>query len=317
MNLTAFALRRLAASVPLLLGVTLISFLLIVYAGPDVTFELISRNASAEEIARIRHLLGYDRPFLVRYAEFLQRLATLDLGASFISGEPVSALLARTVPVSLALVLPGFLGGNLVAIATALLAARHHRRWQDRLVTSLSVTAMSISFVVVVIALQVMLSSSAGLGWFPVQGWRVDGLGDYLRYAAVPTLALTITTAGYNTRFYRTVILEAATMDHVRTARAYGAGEGRVMVREVLRNCAIPIITRVLFSIPLVVVGGSLVLERYFGIPGVGRATYDAIASGDQPVLLAIVALTAIAFVIVQALADVLYRVFDPRVSLD
>jgi peptide/nickel transport system permease protein len=153
------------------------------------------------------------------------------------------------------------------------------------------------------------------LNWFPVRGWQASSLEAYLHHVTVPSLALVLVTLGYNTRFYRAVIAEELNSDHVRTVIAFGGGPLVVMFRHVLKNSMAPILTRFLFSIPLVVVSGSLLLETYFGIPGVGRTTFDAVTSGDQPVLLAVVTLTAVLFVLVQLTADLLYRVFDPRVA--
>ena len=309
----SFALRKVLDGLLLILGVTFISFLLMVWFGPDQTYTLIGKNATAEQIAELRSELGYDRPLLSRYADYLAELVTLDLGRSNSSGEDVLGILKRTVPVSLALMLPGFVLGNLLGIAFGLLAAQRRGHWVDRLITALSVSGMSISFLIVIIALQVLLSTPYGLHLFPVRGWRVDGLSSYLYFVAVPTLALVIITLGYNTRFYRAVFIEEASRDHVLAARAFGASNAALMWKHVLKNSMVPITTRVLFSIPLVAVSGSLLMETYFGIPGIGKATFDAITSGDQPVLKAVVSLTAVAFVLIQLLADLLYSVFDPR----
>lgn len=310
-----FALRRLGNSVLLMVGVTLLSFILMVWFGPDRTYGLLGKNPTAEQIARVRQQLGYDQPFTTRYLDYLADLATLDLGNSDSSGESVRALLGRTVPVTLALVLPGFVLGNLLAIGFAMIAAWTRGRWLDRLITGFSVAGMSLSFLVIIIALQVLLCTPYGLNVFPVRGWQVDGLGSYVYYATVPTLALVLISLGYNTRFYRSVFVEEAQKEHIRTARAYGASPFTIMTRHVLANSAAPLFTRVLFSIPLVIISGSLLLESYFGIPGVGKATFEAITNGDQPVLKAVVALTALSFVVIQFVADLLYRVFDPRID--
>ena len=132
----------------------------------------------------------------------------------------------------------------------------------------------------------------------------------------VPTLATVFVALGYNTRFYRSVIVEETTRDYVRTARAFGVPAGPLYCKLILKNCLIPIITRIMFSIPFVVISGSLLIESYFGIPGVGKVTYDAIVTGDQPILKAVVALTAIMLVAVQLLTDIMYRWVDPRVAL-
>jgi len=308
-------LRTVAHGLLLILGVTFVSFLLMVWFGPDQTYTLIGKNASAEQIAELRHELGYDQPFLVRYADFLVDLSTLDLGASNSSGEPVGRLLARTTPVTLALMLPGFLLGNLLGVALGLASARRRGEWGDRLISGLSVVGMSISFLVIIIALQVLLSTPYGLDLFPVRGWQVSDLPSYLRYVSVPTLALLLVTLGYNTRFYRAVFVEEIGRDHIRTAHAFGAAPAVILWKHVLKNSLVPIITRFLFSIPLVVISGSLLIETYFGIPGVGKVTFEAITNGDQPVLKAVVALTAVVFVLIQLAADVLYRLVDPRVA--
>lgn len=316
MELLQYTLRKLVAGIPLLLGVTFVSFLLMVYFGPDQTYVLLGKNPTLEEIAELRAQLGYDQPFLVRYADYVRELATLDFGFSNSTGEKVSVLLGRTIPVSLALILPGFVLGNLVAIMLALVAAHHRSGWVDKAIMGLSVVGMSISFLIVVIAFQIIFSSSYGLGLFPVRGWNVHSPGSYLSYVAVPTMASVFVALGYNTRFYRSVIVEELTRDHVRTARAFGVPPAKLLYRNVLKNCLIPIITRVVFSIPLIVISGALIIETYFGIPGVGKVTFDAITTGDQPVLKAVVGLTAVLFVLAQLVTDVLYRAVDPRVSL-
>ncbi len=299
----------------LILGVTFISFLLMVWFGPDQTYTLIGKNATASQIAEVRHQLGYDQPFTRRYLDYLVELFTLDLGASNSSGEQVSSILKRTLPVSLALMLPGFIIGNLLGITLGLVAAFRRGTWSDRLITGLSVTGMSISFLIIIIALQVLLCTPYGLNLFPARGWQVEGLSSYLAFVTVPTLSLIMVTLGYNTRFYRAVFVEESSREHIRTARAFGASPATLMWRHVLKNSLVAVTTRFMFSIPLVVISGSLLLETYFGIPGIGKVSFDAITSGDQPVLKAVVGLTAVAFVLIQIVADVIYRLVDPRIA--
>jgi len=310
-----YALRKIVHGLLLILGVTLVSFVLMVWFGPDQTYTLIGKNATAEQISEIRHQLGYDQPFVQRYFSYVAELFTLNLGASNSSGEQVSSILKRTFPISLALMLPGFIIGNLLGIALGLTAAYRRGQWSDRLISAVSVTGMSISFLIIIIALQVLLSTPHGLNLFPARGWQVDSLASYLQFVTVPTLALVLVTLGYNTRFYRAVFVEESGKDHIRTARAFGASPAGLMWRHVLKNSLVPIITRVMFSIPLVVISGSLLIESYFGIPGIGKITFDAITSGDQPVLKAVVGLTAVLFVLIQILTDFLYRIVDPRIA--
>jgi peptide/nickel transport system permease protein len=316
MNVLQYSIRKLIAGIPLIIGVTLISFLLIVYFGPDQTYSLLGKNPTAEEIAELRNQLGYDRPFVTRYLQYLREIVTLDFGSSQASDEKVSSILARTIPVSLALSLPGFVLGNLLGVALALVAAYNRGRWLDKFIMGFAAVGMSISFLIVIIGLQILLSSSEGLDLFPVRGWDTSTPLQYLRYVTVPTLATVFVALGYNTRFYRAVIVEEMTRDHVRTARAFGIPQAQLFYKNILKNSMVPIVTRVVFSIPLIVISGSLLLESYFGIPGIGYVTYDAIVTGDQPVLKAVVALTAVLFVVAQLLTDICYRIVDPRVSL-
>jgi len=315
-ELFSYSLRKLATGIPLIIGVTLVSFLLMVYFGPDKTFELVGKNPTQEQIDEIRAQLGYDQPMVVRYLDYLREIVTLDFGNSESTGERINALLARTIPVSIAVALPGFILGNLLGVGLGLLAAFYRGRWPDKMIMGSAAIGMSISFLIVIIAFQILLSSSYGLNLFPVRGWSVSSFGDYVSYVTVPTLATVFVALGYNTRFYRSVIVEETTRDHVRTARAFGVPSLQLYCKLILKNCLIPIITRIMFSIPFVVISGSLLIESYFGIPGIGKVTYDAIITGDQPILKAVVALTAIMLVLVQLLTDIMYRWVDPRVSL-
>lgn len=313
MKLWPYITRRLLYGIPLMLGVTLLSFLLMVYFGPDQTYELLGKNPTAEQISEVRHSLGYDRSFIVRYAGFLKEIVTLDFGLSHSSGESVTGILKRTLPVSIILILPGFILGNLLGLGFGMLAAWFRGGWLDKLVMSGSVVGMSLSFLVIIIVLQVLLCTPYGLNLFPVRGWQVDDIGSWLYYVSVPTLALVLVTLGYNTRFYRAVMVEEIERDHIRTQRIYGASPVQLLFRSVLKNSLVPIITRVMYSIPFVAVSGSLLLESYFGIPGIGLVTFNAITSGDQPVLKAVVSLTGILFVLVMLVTDILYKWVDPR----
>ncbi|NNE06261.1 MAG: ABC transporter permease, partial [Xanthomonadales bacterium] len=196
-----------------------------------------------------------------------------------------------------------------------LIAAWNRGRWLDRTIMGLSVAGMSLSFLVIIIALQVLLCTPFGLNLFPARGWDAGSLASYLQHVTVPTLAILLVTLGYNTRFYRAVMAEELGRDHVRTLLAFGTPTTRILFWHVLKNSMVAVTTRVMFSIPLIIVSGSLLIETYFGIPGVGKATFDAITSGDQPVLKSVVGLTAVLFVFIQVLVDIVYRIVDPRVA--
>jgi peptide/nickel transport system permease protein len=306
--------RRAAGLLPLLLGVTLISFSLTVHFGPDQTWQFLGKNPTAAEIEQVRRELGYDRPFVVRYLDYLGDLATFDLGHSQASGEPVADLLARSVPVSIMLLAPGFVLGLAIALGLGLWSAWRSRSALDHGIALLSAGGMSLSLVITIIALQLVFG--VWLGWFPARGWSVSGPLDYLQQVAIPSLALILAQAGYNIRFFRAVFSEALAAGPVRTALAYGTPPRRILTGYVLRAAALPILTRIVFSAPLMLISGSLIIESHFGVPGVGKVAYDAIMTGDQPVLMAVVSLSAVLVALALTVADTLGRAADPRLRL-
>mgnify|MGYP006077873245 CR=1 FL=1 len=331
METLQFALKKLLYSIPLLIGVTFISFLLMVYFGPDLTYTILSKNSTPEQIAELHVQLGYDQPFLNRYATFLKEVVTLDFGKSLSSKEDVSDILKRSVPVSFLVALPAFIIANVLGILLALYAANHRGKKNDKGIMVLASIGMSISFLMVVIAFQIIFCTDYfNLGWFPVQGW-VEPPPDYpdattfeiayyywyhyWSYVTVPTLASVFVALGYNTRFFRAVIVEELNKDYVRTARAYGVSNRKIMIKYVLKNAMIPISTRIIITIPFVIIAGNLVVEKFFGIPGVGLVTYDAITNGDLPIVKAVVTWTAILYVLALILTDIVYRIIDPRTS--
>ena len=317
METLQFAFRKILYAIPLLFGVTLISFLLMVYFGPDLTYSLIGKNPTAEQIVEVRTQLGYDQPFFIRYGMFLKEIVTFDFGNSLSTGERVSSILLRTVPVSFAVALPGFILSELLALALALIAANNRGGFVDKGIMVFAVVGMSISFLIVVIIFQIVFCSVYGLNLFPVQGWVVSNVADYIHYVAVPTMVIVFVGLGYNTRFFRAVIVEELNRDYVRTARAYGVSRFRILSAHILKNAMIPISTRVIISLPFVVIAGNLVIERYFNIPGVGLITYNAITTGDLPIVKAVVTSTAILYVIALVFTDIVYRMIDPRVALN
>ena len=235
METLKFALRKLLYSIPLLIGVTFISFLLMVYFGPDLTYTILGKNPTPEDVARIQHDLGYDRPFLMRYGLFLKEVVTLDFGTSLSSKEEVSAILEKSVPVSFLVALPAFILSNVLGILLALYAANHRGKKKDKIVMVLSAIGMSVSYLMVVIVFQIIFCTNYGLNLFPVQGWiepppyypditTFENFYYYWYYywsfVAVPTLASVFVALGYNTRFFRAVIVEELNKDYVRTARA-------------------------------------------------------------------------------------------------
>jgi len=316
METLQYSIRKLLYGIPLIFGVTLFSFTLMVYFGPDKTYDILGKNPTKEDIKNAEKQLGYDKPFMTRYTEYLKEVITLDFKYSESTNRKVVDIFAETIPISIAVALPGFFLGNFISIILGLWASYYRGRLLDKFIMASSVVGMSISFLIVVIVFQYYFCSSFGLDLFPVSGWEIESFGDYLNYVTVPTLCTIFVSVGYNTRFYRAVFVEEITRDHVRTSKAFGCHPIKLLFKSILKNSLIPIITRVILSLPFIIIGGSLIIETYFSIPGVGSAVYDAITSGDIPVMKAAVVGTAILYVFFLTLTDILYQVVDPRISL-
>jgi peptide/nickel transport system permease protein len=302
-------LRRLAAALPLLFGVTLIGYTLTEQLGPDPVWELAGRSPTPAEMEALNAQLG--RQGLSGYLDFIGGLLRLDPGTSLISGEPLRSQLQRTVPVTLALMLPGLLIGTALALWLGLVAARRHGRWLDHCIASVSALSMSISLVVVVMLSQLIFS--VWLAWFPARGWSTETLADWLLHVSVPTLIIVLVNLGFNVRFFRGLWLEGLQQPSIRSARAFGLSERAIFFRRLLPWAAGPILTRLVFSVPMLLLGGSLVIETHFGIPGIGRVFYNAVLSGDQPVILAFVVLAGALVIACQALVDLIVGMLDPR----
>jgi len=309
--LTAYALRRLLLTLPTVLGVALLTFLLFNAFGPDPVRAALGQHATAEAIATLRQQWGLDQSLPMQFALFLQQIVSFDYGVSFVTGEDLGQQLRAGAWVSLSVTAPPFIVGGVVNVALALYIARYREGLADKLSRAMFIAAMSISGLVYVLVLQYLLAFK--LGWFPISGY-VRGPGA-VAYLALPWLILLLISMGPDIRLYRTLFLDEANADYVRTARSKGASEGRVLLRHVLPNAWIPIITNNVTSIPFLILG-SFLMERFFSIPGIGSLTIDALARGDLPILKAVTVLSAIALVLFNLLSDLLYAWADPRVRL-
>lgn len=309
----AFVLRRLIGGIPIVLGVTLITFLLLNVVGGDPALQMAGKNATEEDLAALRAEYGLDQPLTSQYLDYLKQTVTFDFGKSFKTKEPVVDIIKERVGPSLSLTLPALIATTLLAIAIGLIAAAFRQRALDRGLMALAVTGMSISFLVYIVVGQYLLAFQ--LRAFQIHGYDA-GWGERWQYLSLPIIVLIVVGLGYDTRFYRSVLVEEIGRDHVTTALAKGAGPTRVLTRHVLRNALIPIVTRVMISLPFLVTG-SLLLESFFGIPGLGAQLLEAIESADFPVIRALTLLISVIFVLTTILNDVLYAVVDPRVRLE
>jgi peptide/nickel transport system permease protein len=279
-------------------------------AVPPVRVAL-GQHATPESIANLRHQWGLDQPLAVQFAVFLRQIVTFDYGVSFVTGEDLGTQLKAGALVSLSVTGPPFLVGGAVNVGLALFIARHREGLVDRWARVMFIAAMSISGLVYVLVMQYVLAFK--FGWFPISGYE-RGAGA-VAYLGLPWLILLLLAMGPDIRLYRTIFLDETSADYVRTARAKGATEGRVLLRHVLPNAWVPIITNTVVSIPFLILG-SFLMERFFSIPGIGSLTIDALSRGDLPILKAVTILIALALVVFNLLSDLLYAWADPRVRL-
>ncbi|MBJ7313947.1 ABC transporter permease [Rugamonas sp. CCM 8940] len=309
----AYIVRRLWQMLPTMLGVVLLVFILFNWVGGDPAYILAGKMANAESIANIRRQLGVDQPYYVQLWIFIQQIASFDFGHSWATGESVAQIIGSRLGPSLTVLLPLTVLETVLGIALALAIAFVRGSLTDRAVMVACTVGMSISILVYIIVFQYGLAFKLGL--FPVQGWGDSFWENLLRYASLPILIGLAVSIAPTLRLYRSFVLDEVNQDYVRTARAKGLGEARVMCLHVLRNAAIPIITHVMANLPALLIGAFL-LERFFGIPGIGREVILAVERSDFPVIKAITVYVAVATMIFNLLTDLLYQAVDPRVQL-
>ena len=309
----AYIIRRLWQMVPTLLGVMLLVFFLFNFVGGDPAYVLAGKISSAEQIENIRRQLGIDQPYYVQLWIFVKQVVTGDFGASWSTNEPVSHIMATRLGPSLTVLVPWLILSTLIAIGLALAVAYVRGSLTDRAVMIVCTVGLSISILVYIIVFQYVFAYK--LGWFPVQGWG-DGFWRNLAvYALLPIIILLVVSIAPTLRLFRTFVLDEVNQEYVRTARAKGVSENRIMWVHVLRNASIPIITFVMAEIPGLLVGAFLV-ERFFSIPGIGREVLLAVERSDFPVIKAITIYVAVATMVFNLLADLMYKAVDPRVQL-
>ena len=310
-----YVLRRILETVPTTAGIVLVAFALFNVVGGSPAEAILGKNATPEAIAAFNRKWGYDKPLLVGDGDFFDSqlfrfvgdLCRGDFGYSIENQEPVVEVLKRGVGPSLSLTVPILLGCVAVGLMLAMLSAHFRGRAVDKAVLVGSTVLMSVNYVVWVLAGQFFLSYKAGL--FPVWGYE----GAF--YLALPVLIGIMSSMGTDVRFFRTAILDELYRPYVLTARAKGLSRAEVMLRHVLPNALIPIVTYVSLSIPGLFVG-SLLLESFFGIPGLGSVSINAIHSSDMAVVRTVVVLGALLYQFVNLVTDLVYGLIDPRVRL-
>ncbi|MEW5862275.1 MAG: ABC transporter permease [Pseudomonadota bacterium] len=311
--MAAFLARRLLATIPVLAVVAVLVFLMLRITPGDPAAILAGDAASAEQITRIRASLGLDRPIHVQFGIWLGQVLSGDLGESFFYKTKVSTLIGQRLEPTLSLAALTMLIAVTVAVPLGAAAAWRFGGWFDRALMGFSVLGFSLP--VFVLAYVLIWLVSLKLGLLPVQGYQrlADGAWPWLRHLLLPALTLSIIYIALIARVTRASVLEALGEDYIRTARAKGLAELRVLVRHALANAAVPIVTVIGIGVALLI-GGVVVTESVYAIPGLGRLTVDAVLARDFPTIQGVILFFSVAYVFINLLVDVSYVFLDPRI---
>lgn len=311
--MVVYIVQRILAAIPVMGFVALFVFLLLRLTPGDPAAILAGDTATPEQLEKIRESLGLNEPLFRQFFNWIFQLLQGDFGTSILSGKPVIELIADRMEPTISLALTTIILSVLIAVPLGVLAAWKQGTLIDRFVMLISVLGFSVP--VFVIGYLMISLFSMELNWFPVQGFRPigDGLGDFLRRIALPTFTLTLLYIALIARITRTSMLEILGDDYIRTARAKGLPESRVLMRHALRNCSVPIITVIGIGFALII-SGVVVTESVFNLPGLGRLTVDAVLSRDYPVIQAVILLASLIYVVINLLIDIAYVLLDPRI---
>jgi peptide/nickel transport system permease protein len=309
----AYAIRRIISTIPVMAIVALFVFSLLYIAPGDPAAIIAGDQATPADVERIRASLGLDRPFLIRFGEWAWHVLNGDLGVSIFTNLPVTHMIAQRIEPTLSLMVLTLAYSVGFAVPMGVLAAWKQGQWIDRMVMVMAVLGFSVP--VFVVGYVLAYSFALQLDWFPVQGYTPisNGIGPWINNLALPAIALGSGFIALLTRITRATMLEVLSQDYVRTAKAKGVGQSSVLFVHGLKNAAVPIVTIIGLGFAGLI-GGAVVTESVFAIPGVGRLVVDAILRRDYPVIQGVVLMFSFIYVLVNLAVDLLYTLFDPRI---
>jgi peptide/nickel transport system permease protein len=309
----SYILRRILSTLPVMGIVALLVFSLLYIAPGDPAAVIAGDQASPEDVERIRQSLGLDRPFLVQFGSWVWHILHFDLGTSIFTNLPVAKMIAQRIEPTLSLMALTLVLTILVAVPLGVVAAWKAGTWIDRTIMAFAVFAFSLPVFVVGYVLAYVFALQ--FEWLPVQGYTPlsNGVWPWLQNLILPAFALGSVYIALIARITRASMLEVLQQDYVRTARAKGLGQRNILFVHALKNAAVPIVTVIGIGIALLI-GGAVVTESVFAIPGLGRLTIDAILRRDYPVIQGIVLLFSFLYVLVNLMVDVTYTLVDPRI---
>jgi peptide/nickel transport system permease protein len=308
-----YVIKRIFALIPVLAVVAVIVFLLLHLAPGDPAVIIAGDTATASDVEQIRQKLGLDRPLPEQFFGWVWRMLHGDLGVSVFTGLPVTTMIAQRIEPTLWLTLFTITFAVVLAVPMGIIAAWKAGTWIDRVMMALAVLAFSLP--VFLIGYFFIFGFSIKWHLLPVQGFKsvADGVVPFVRHLILPTLSGGLIYMALIARMTRATMLEVLGEDYIRTARAKGVGNGRLLLRHALKNAAVPIVTTIGLGVALLL-GGVIVTESVFAIPGIGRLTVDSVLRRDYPVIQGIVLVTSAVYVVINLVIDLLYTVFDPRI---
>jgi peptide/nickel transport system permease protein len=308
-----YTLRRLLLAIPVLGVVSVIIFGILYLAPGDPALVIAGDTATPEEVERIRHPLGLDQPMLSRFVSWLDRVLHFDFGTSIFSGQPVGHMIVQRLPPTLSLLAVALVISIGIGVPLGVLAARKRGGGWDKALSTYSVGGFSLPTFVAAYLIAFVFGSR--LHWLPVQGYTPLGAGfwPFLRNLLLPALALSVTFCALIATVTRSAMRDVLGQDYIRTAMAKGLAGRAILFRHALKNASVPIVT-VIGSGIATLIGGAVVTESIFAIPGLGRLTIDAVLHRDYPVISAVVLLSSAAYVVTNLLVDLSYTILDPRI---
>ena len=308
-----FIARRLVSIVPVLAVVAIFVFLMLRLTPGDPAAVIAGDNATSDQIADIRAKLGLDLPIWQQFAIWIGDMLHGNFGESFFFKKTVASLIAQRIEPTLALAVCTLIIAVVVAVPLGVIAAYRHGTIVDRVVMGFSVLGFSVP--VFVIGYCLIYVFAIYLGWLPVQGYTRIGVdfGGFVEHMILPSISLAVVYIALIARITRASVLEVLNEDYIRTARAKGLSNRVVLMRHALRNAAVPILTVIGIGIALLI-GGAVVTESVYGLPGLGRLTVEAVLSRDFPTIQAVILLFSVVYVLINLLIDVAYTLFDPRI---
>lgn len=309
----AYVIRRLFATIVVMAVVAFVVFLLLYLTPGDPAAILAGDAATVDDIKRVREKLGLDQPFIIRFGEWVWALLRGDLGISIFTNLPVTQLIGQRIEPTISLTVCTLIVAVLVAVPMGVIAAAKAGTWIDRSV--MGFTVLGFSLPVFVLAYILIMVFSIELDWLPVQGYRPisEGFWEWLRHLILPSTALGTVYMALIARITRASMLDVLAQDYIRTAQAKGLAPDAVLVGHALKNAAVPIMTIIGIGIALLI-GGAIVTETVFAIPGIGRLTVDAILRRDYPIIQGVILIFSGAYVLINLAVDLSYMFFDPRI---